>query len=77
MKISEIQNFLTKAATLVGDAPTIIQDAESEVETELKAIAVVIRAEGDPLGTVVSLIHGAVTPAATLPVGTISPEPSE
>jgi hypothetical protein len=77
MKITEIQAVLARVSQIVGDAPAILKSAESEVETEIKGVEILLRADGAAEGNVVSLIHGAVTPAATLPAGTISPEPSE
>lgn len=63
MKLSEIQAILTKAATLLGDAPVILQHAETQAVTDIHGLQVLINDATQAEGGIITLVHGATAAA--------------
>lgn len=71
MKISELQALLSKASSLLGDAPIILKALEDEAETDVKGLVVTIVDAAAAEGGTVTVSHGAPTPVQ------VSPTPEE
>jgi alanine dehydrogenase len=60
VKISELQAILAKVATLAGDINVKLSHAESEAETEIKGLAVLVTGAEGVENSIVTIVHDTV-----------------